>query len=71
MTGHSGGPNPHDPGDGGRHGESHTDRGDRDHHSIYRDGSHISWDSDRDGDYIHGSGHTRDHDPGRNTPWDR
>jgi len=60
---------PHDPGDGGVHGESHRINDDGSgHHTLWReDGSHISWDTDRNGDYS-GGGHT--HDPGgSNRDW--
>ena len=60
--------NPHDPTDGGRHGESHSD--DESHHTLYRDDSHISWDTDKDGNYKQGSGHTTDHGSGRVSRWD-
>lgn len=53
-----GGSNPHGDHDGGRWGESHVDRGDYNHHSLYRGDSHISWNTDLNGDYIWGSGHT-------------
>ncbi len=55
--------NEHDNPDGGRHHTLHDD----DHPG--RD-NHISWDSDRDGDYEQGSGHQRQN--GRTVnDWDR
>lgn len=60
----------HDPGDLGAHGESHkwNDDGTA-HHTLWReDGSHISWNTDKDGDYS-GGGHTVDSD-GNITNWD-
>ncbi|MDD4135792.1 MAG: hypothetical protein PHN66_01845 [Candidatus Shapirobacteria bacterium] len=59
-------------------GGDHT-RDNRDgsiHESIYdRDrGERISWDHDRDGNYIPGSGHTANQDDSRDIPnryWDR
>ena len=63
-----GGQNPHDPTDGGRWGESHVDRGDYVHHSIYRGDSRISWNTEN-GDYIPGSGHTS-YNNGNIQQWD-
>ena len=67
---------PKDQGDRGRdgfgHGTGHTSssRGDGDHHTAFGEGSHISWDSDRNGDYVTGSGHSRDHGSGHSVSWD-
>ncbi len=63
--------NPHDPQDTGRWGENHSPRDNGEHHSIYRGDSHISWDTNRNGDYKHGSGHTTENRSGNITPWDK
>lgn len=54
----SGTGNPHDPKDLGRWGENHSPRGDSSHDTLYRGGSRISWDTNKNGDYKPGSGHT-------------
>ena len=70
------GPNDHD-----THGEDFdTDvYGDRvgysshgDHHTAFdRDSqTHISWDTDEDGDYVGGSGHTGNDQDHTASPWD-
>ena len=47
-----------------------TDRGDYDHNTTHRDdGSRISWNTDKDGDYVQGSGHTTGSN-GKSSQWD-
>lgn len=60
----------HDPGDLGAHGESHKTYDDGSaHHTLWReDGSHISWDTNKNRDYS-GGGHTVDKE-GNKTDWD-
>ncbi len=51
--------------------DSHVDRGDYEHHTVHRDdGSRMSWNTDRDGGYIQGSGHTSD-SKGKVSRWDK
>jgi len=57
--------NPYDEGDLGRMGESH--RPDGAHHTLYRPGTRISWDTDAEGNYV-GGGHTVEPD-GKITQW--
>ena len=64
-------PNPHDDTDLGQHGEHHREGSEHDHHGKYRDGSHISWDTDKEGNYVPGSGHTTPHTGEPPTSWDR
>jgi diadenosine tetraphosphatase ApaH/serine/threonine PP2A family protein phosphatase len=45
-----------------------------DHHTLYREGEHISWDTDEQGNYVDRTGHTTDQrfpkgDPRRITDW--
>lgn len=63
--------NPHDPGDGGRHGETHSSNEfGGEHNTLSREGSHISWDTDKHSSYVWGSGHATDHDSGKVIDWD-
>ena len=65
----SGTSNPHDPKDGGRWGENHGPNKDGgEHHSIYKDDGHISWDTNKNGDYKHGSGHISENQDRKITP---
>lgn len=67
----SGQDNPHDAGDGGRYGEDHSpNEFGGEHNTLYRGDSHISWDTDKDGSYIWGSGHTTDRNSDKITGWD-
>jgi len=64
--------NPHDPKDGGRWGENHSPLPDGGQHNVlYRGDSHISWDTNKNGDYKHGSGHTFENQGQKIIPWDR
>jgi hypothetical protein len=56
--------NPYNIGDLGRMGESH--QADGLHHTLYRPGTHISWDTDAAGNFL--GGHT-EHADGTAVPW--
>ena len=51
---------------------SYSESKDGSHHTWYDGdkGSHISWDTDKDGNYQKGSGHETDHESGKVYSWD-
>ena len=67
----SGQGNPHDPKDLGRWGENHSPRPDGgQHNTLYRGDGRISWNTDKNGGYKPGSGHTSPLG-GNPTPWNK